>query len=189
MSEPLDQIQQLIDQARAIARCLGAEPLHDVFCNERDYQDEFLCIQTNLESQSVWVSVKATSTPEASELSEPPWVSVLFFSQENGLEVFRPWVELPNSNQSWGDRLKMLVELVQPEPRLELIEFLKAIADTPDANVEQVVLDLGELEKLGVRSAAWIVQLLQRLVNIPLENRQLFLALLSSSEQSVESIP
>ncbi|MBD1862373.1 MULTISPECIES: hypothetical protein [Trichocoleus] len=188
MSEPLNQIQQLIDQARAIVRCLGAEPLHDVFCNERDYQDEFLCIQTNIESQSVWVSVKATLTPGASELSESPWVSVLLFSQENGLEVFRPWVELP-SNQSWSDRLQMLVELVQPEPRLELIEFLKAIADTPDANVEQVVLDLGELEKLGVRSAAWVVQLLQRLVNIPLENRQLFLALLGSSEQTVEPTP
>lgn len=189
MSEPLEQIQKLIDHAKAIARYLGAEPLNEESCHERSYQDEFLCIEANVETQSIAVSVKVSPTLVARELSEHQWISVLCFSEEHGLEVFRPWVTLHPATESWSDRLQVLAELAQPEPQLQLTDFLQAIADTPDVDVERVILDIGDLEKLGFRSATWLIKLLQRLVSIPPENRQLLLALLSASPQPVEPTP
>lgn len=151
---PIQTPKLISDRARLVLQHFGAESLNELEPDLREYHDGAVRIfAASLDSLLIQV------------IHETDIITVLNIDADSDVLIYRPDLILPDGTD-WRDRLTELEATVPADANAQLFDKLRAIAGTPDADVIQHLIDLSNLERMGVAAASWVLCLLKKMATL-----------------------
>lgn len=171
------QYKRLINQAMQVVRQSGACSLDDTDPDSRLYQDQWIAISFNPIDKDLEVFVAANDGPI--RFNDRCFQCVLCGWEDSPPDIYRLDLSLLDGS-SWANYLEtVLSQLEPPTETRSPVSFLKDLAATPDSDLEAYLIQLTQLQKMGVPVANWVAQLLTRLADLPPHKQSALLQVLN----------
>lgn len=149
--------QSLLKTAQQIANLAGAEAIAEPDQDQRLYHDgSVLIIVTQDDDIEVWILA-----PHSKVLFGGKPVHCVLKGWMNTVpDVYRPDLLLPDQT-SWVDHLTKIWEQLQPQPEPQpLVTILHQQLGTPPDEIQRYLVQLSQLNAMGLEIAAWLIQVL-----------------------------